>query len=199
MGYSINATESGCYPASTVLINKLGIRSQTELDEAERIAVTFRSVELETTPPKSLLTFADYSALHRTLFSDLYDWAGTLRTIDLSKKGTYFCPAIQLPEISGSLFARLQAADGFNGLPQEDFSAAIAEFYHDLNMLHPFREGNGRTQRLFFTLLIRRAGYDIDFAQQDTDLLMIATILAAQGIMDHLIAFFAQAIHRKEN
>jgi cell filamentation protein len=62
-------------------------------------------------------------------------------------------------------------------------------------MLHPFREGNGRTQRLFFTLLLRRAGYLIDFSQFDRDELMMATIYAAQGILDYLIDFWTAALH----
>ena len=65
-----------------------------------------------------------------------------------------------------------------------------------MNMLHPFREGNGRTQRLFFTLLIRRAGYEIDFERCDMDELMIATIYAAQGVMDYLRGFFEREIQQ---
>lgn len=57
-------------------------------------------------------------------------------------------------------------------------------------MLHPFREGNGRTQRVFFTQWIRHLGYDIDLSIADIDLFMVATIHAAQGIMGDLIAFF---------
>ena len=84
--------------------------------------------------------------------------------------------------------------DELRGLPRDTFIHEITDLYHEINMLHPFREGNGRTQRLFFTLLIRRAGYDISFADYDTDRLMIATILAAQGVMDHLEDFFRTAI-----
>ena len=61
-------------------------------------------------------------------------------------------------------------------------------------MLHPFREGNGRTQRLFFTLLICHAGYAINFAYCDTDALMTATIHAAHGVMDYLYQFFDREI-----
>lgn len=60
-----------------------------------------------------------------------------------------------------------------------------------MNMLHPFREGNGRTQRLFFTLLFRRLGYQIDFASCDADVLMSATIYASQGVISYLRDFFA--------
>ena len=61
------------------------------------------------------------------------------------------------------------------------FMDELADLYHELNMLHPFREGNGRTLRLFITLLVRYTGRDIDFNLCDNDMLMIAAIRAAQG------------------
>ena len=194
MAYSITSSDAGCYPNTTVLINKLGLQTQEALDEAERIAVTFRSVEREKTEDSSPFTFEFYCKLHEHLFSDIYDWAGTLRTIDLSKKGTHFYPADHLMELGTALFTRLQGKREFRGLPKSEFVKEIAEFYHDLNMLHPFREGNGRTQRLFFTLLLRRAGCRIDFSQLDRDELMMATIYAAQGILDYLIDFWAAVL-----
>ena len=65
-------------------------------------------------------------------------------------------------------------------------------------MLHPFREGNGRTERLFFTLLIRRCGYRIDFAECDMDALVMATIYASQGVPTYLASFFKKAIREAE-
>ncbi len=188
MAYSITASEDSCYPGNTVLVNKLGLKNQEALDQAEKVAVTLRSVEIEQAENGQPFTFGFYCGLHRTLFQDLYDWAGTLRAVDLSKKGTHFTAAASL-ERSGTLkFQRLQEMNEFHGLSQSEFVRETAEFYNDLNLLHPFREGNGRTQRLFFTLLIRRAGYDIRFADCDMDYLMIATIQAAHGVMDYLPA-----------
>lgn len=82
----------------------------------------------------------------------------------------------------------------FQGLERAELVDEIAGLYHELNMLHPFREGNGRTQRLFFTLLLRRLGYDISFAECDTDELMMATIYAAQGIPTYLHNFFEKML-----
>ena len=65
---------------------------------------------------------------------------------------------------------------------------------NDVNYIHPFREGNGRTQRIYFTQLIRRYGYDINFADVDTDELMIATIQASGGVVDLLREFFRNSI-----
>ena len=90
MAYSITSSDAGCYPNSTVLMNKLGLQTQEALDEAERVAVTFRSVELEKAEDSAPFTFEFYCKLHEHLFSDIYERAGTLRTIDLSKKGNAF-------------------------------------------------------------------------------------------------------------
>ena len=84
MGYSIEATEDGCYPGTTVLVNKLGIRDQKELDRAERILVALHAVEIEQNPPTAPFDLALYCDLHKRLFGDLYDWAGELRRIYLS-------------------------------------------------------------------------------------------------------------------
>ena len=64
------------------------------------------------------------------------------------------------------------------------------EFYNDINLLHPFREGNGRAQRVLITQIAKRAGYDIDFTLVDRDRMMIATIYAAQGVLDQLKELF---------
>lgn len=194
MPYSLTASAADCYPNTTVLVNKLDLHSQELLNEAERVAVSVRSVEIENENCTAPFSFEFYCGLHERLFSDIYEWAGKLRTVDLSKKGTNFYPADQLHKLGTALFQRLRQKQELNGLSKSEFAVEIAEFYHDLNMLHPFREGNGRTQRLFFTLLIRRAGYRINFAECDTDALMMATIFAAQGVMDNLIAFFTRAL-----
>lgn len=82
----------------------------------------------------------------------------------------------------------------FVGLSKDKFIAEIADLYHLLNIFHPFREGNGRTERVFFVLLIRNAGYDIDYSSLNSDLLMIGSIQAAGGVMDTLIRFFEENI-----
>lgn len=194
MSYSIDSTQDGCYPGTTVLINKLDLRDQAALDQAERICVTLHAAELETKMYTEHLTFDFYCSLHRALFQDLYEWAGELRTINLSKKGTRFYPADELRRFGEAKFQYLASEHEFQGLPKDELAESIADFYHEINMLHPFREGNGRTQRLFFTLLIRRCGYNIDFADCDTDELMMATIYAAQGVQTYLTRFFRNAI-----
>ncbi len=79
-------------------------------------------------------------------------------------------------------------------MPHSEFVAQITDFYCVTNDLHPFREGNGRTQRAFLTQLIRNAGYEIDWAKVDGDLLMIATIQAGQGVRNLLHKVLSDAI-----
>lgn len=116
----------------------------------------------------------------------MYDWAGTPRTVDLSKKGTSFVKAENIEEIANACFERLKNQNYFKDLDIDDFIEKITDFYCVTNNLHPFREGNGRTQRVFLSKLALNAGYEIDFASMDTDELMVATIQSANGVDTYL-------------
>ena len=156
--------------------------------------MTLRSVEIEQEELPAAFSFDFYKGLHKRLFQDLYEWAGELRKINMSKSGTNFCPAEKIQSLGEAKFRRLQDMNEFSDLPKDEQINEIAGFYNELNMLHPFREGNGRTERLFFTLLMKRLGYLINFADYDSDELMVATIYAAQGVDTYLKDFFAKII-----
>lgn len=197
MGYSIDSITANCYPGSMVLINKFNIRDETKLNEIEAVLSSARYTSWETNPIENSFSFEHYKAIHRFLFSDLYEWAGKIRTVDISKKGFSFCPADDIDKHSARIFSRLAANNYFSELTHDDFVREIVDFYCTTNYLHPFREGNGRTQRLFLTQLIRNAGFDIRFSEIDTELLMIGTIKAAQGVVDLLFSIFSEAITKQ--
>ena len=117
-------------------------------------------------------------------------------TVNISKKGTRFCPFDKIEERAELIFERLRKRDFFRGLNKTELVEEIVDFYCVTNELHPFREGNGRAQRAFLTQLIRHAGYDINFLEIDVELLMIATIQSANGVNDLLLIIFAEAIHK---
>ncbi len=195
MSYSLDALQdSYCYPETSVLINKLNIRNQKDLDKAEKMSVLLHTVETEQRPPCEPFTFDFYCNLHKTLFSDIYDWAGQIRKTDISKSGTNFCPYNEIAQMGKAKFDYLQKENYFCGLGREQYIKELSDFYNDLNMLHPFREGNGRTQRLFFSLLVQRKGYFLDLSEEDLSLLAVATIQAAHGVMDYLEEFFNNSI-----
>ena len=186
MGYSIDPISANCYPDTTVLINKFDIRDEEKLNEVESVIASVRYAEWLNAPKADSFDFEHYKAIHHFLFSDLYDWAGQIRTVNISKKGTKFTPAENIEEQAAFIFKRLKNCNYFKSLDHSEFVDEIVDFYCVTNALHPFREGNGRTQRVFLTQLIRNAGYDINFADMDTELLMIATIKSAQGITEIL-------------
>ena len=193
MAYSLNPSSDNCYKGTTCLVNKLGIRDEKKLSEIEAGITFAKAVMLEETPIDDDFGFEHFKKIHEFLLCDLYEWAGQVRTIDISKKRTKFLDAASIESIGTRCFAKVK--DGyFENLSFDEFVKRIAEFYNDVNYIHPFREGNGRTQRIYFTQLIRHYGYDINFADVDTDELMIATIQASSGVMDFLIEFFENSI-----
>ena len=194
MAYSIDSSSDSCYPGTSVLVNKLGIQNQAQLDENETLIVGVKSLQFELAPFPEPLDFNYYKKLHRFLFDELYEWAGIVRSIDLSKQRTRFCPVREIESLAGRMFSRIEQMDFLCGLPREDFIAELTDFYSSVNYLHPFREGNGRTQRLYFRQLAQRAGYKLDFAAVDSDRMMIATIHAASGIEETLRNVFDEII-----
>lgn len=193
MAYSLNPSSDNCYEGTTCLVNKLGIRDEKRLSEVEAGITFAKAVMLEEPPIDDDFGFEHFKKIHEFLLCDLYEWAGQVRTVDISKKRTKFLDAASVESIGTKCFAKVK--DGyFENLSFDEFVKRIAEFYNDVNYIHPFREGNGRTQRIYFTQLIRHYGYDINFADVDTDELMIATIQASSGVMDFLVEFFKNSI-----
>ena len=198
MSYSIDSSTSNCYEGTTCLINKLGITDEDKLKEFEG-AVTFaKASELELNPISDTFDVEHYKLIHKYLFEDIYDWAGEYRTVNISKKGTKFASADQISDLMNACFMRLKDNDYFQNESFDEFVDNIVDFYCVTNMIHPFREGNGRTQRLFISQLIRFNNYDIDFSSIDKDELMIATIHAANGITDYLKDIFYNNIKKSK-
>lgn len=117
----------------------------------------------------------------------------------MSKKGTHFCTVTNLQTVAENCFQRLSDKNYFLGMDRTDFIDEITDFYSVVNILHPFREGNGRTQRLFISQLIKHNGYDFNIYNMSKDDLMIATIKSANGVNDSLRELFYYAIAEKPN
>ena len=198
MAYSIDSTTDRCYDGTTCLINKLDIRDEQRLSEAEAAIVLGKLAMLKKCPVQGAFDFEHYKRMHAFLFCDLYDWAGQIRDINLSKKGTAFVSADEIASCAESCFDRLQSFNAEN-LSHRELAEEVADFYHTINMLHPFREGNGRVQRAFFEYWAEvRLGCRLNLTAIDADEFMIATIYAAQGIMDHLVNCFASMLQPLE-
>src|SRR4051812_12131833 len=139
-----------CYPGTAVLKNKLGLRKQSALDRFEAEICLERS---SVTLPAGQLSHRHYRAIPRHLFQDLYTWAGKPRTIRISKGGSMFCYPESIDREMKKLFKHLVDAEYFRGLSPQKFANKAAHFLAELNAIHPFREGNGRSQLSFLILL----------------------------------------------
>ncbi len=186
MSYRIEAITDSCYEGTSCLINKFDIRDEKQLDAVEAHITLAKISILQQNPITGDFDFEHYKAIHKFLFEDLYDWAGIPRTVDISKKGTSFVKAEDIENIADACFKRLKNQNYFKNLDIDSFVEKITDFYCVTNNLHPFREGNGRTQRVFLSQLALNVGYEMNFADIDTDTLMIATINAANGVDTYL-------------
>lgn len=167
-----------CYEGSSVLKNIPGLRNQSALDEFEVIATTQRSDE---PLPEGVLDAVHYRSLHHHLFQDVYLWAGTYRATRTHKGGSSFCYPEHIESQMNELFATLENRNFLFGLSRDQFVKEIARFLGMLNAIHPFREGNGRTQMAFVTLLADRAGHPLDLEKLEPKAFLAAMIASFNG------------------
>lgn len=131
--------------------------------------------------PGGNLDARHYRAVHRHLFQDVYEWAGQFRTIRISKDESMFCYPENIPLQLDALFAQLAADDYLSDLGREGFSARGAHFLSELNAIHAFREGNGRTQMTFFAMLADMARHPLDLSRLRPEGFLNAMVAAFNG------------------
>lgn len=102
--YSMDSLQDDCYEGTNVLINKFNIHDADKLDEIETIIVSSKSAEWLLNPKNKKFDFNHYKHIHRFLFSDIYEWAGEIRKVNISKKGTAFCQFNQIEERAKKYF-----------------------------------------------------------------------------------------------
>lgn len=153
-------------PETGILANKVGATKSYELAQIEADLATVRSFELFEDPPKPTSDFVELAAIHRHLFQDIYSWAGTFRNVDIRKNvdnADAFAPHQRITLNIQRAEEQLRADAYLQDLGRLEFTRRIAHHYDQFNFIHPFREGNGRAQRLFWLLVSRRAGWDLDW------------------------------------
>ena len=149
------------------LENRLGITDSTELARAEERISKEKALELFESGQFAALRAGSVDALlviHQTLFSEIYDFAGKVRTVNIAKGNFRFAPAIYLAA----------ALESIEKMPQSTFDEII-EKYVEMNIAHPFREGNGRATRIWLDLMLRRElGQVVDWSKVDKQDYMLA-------------------------
>ncbi|HJD31773.1 MAG TPA: Fic family protein [Candidatus Eisenbergiella stercorigallinarum] len=149
------------------LKNKLGITDSLKLAREEERISKARALELfEKRLPDSFEngTFHGLAQIHEYLFSDIYDFAGKIRTVNLAKGGFRFAPVLYLRD----------ALEKISRMPQSTFDEII-EKYVEMNVAHPFREGNGRSTRIWLDAILKKElGKVIDWSRVDKEDYLLA-------------------------
>ena len=162
-----DANDVYCIPGSAVLKNKAGITDQDLLDEFEGDFTAIRLLELTQKPIEGLFDLVHLCKIHQYLFQDVYEWAGELRSVDIIRGDSRFCNVRQIQSYSNNVFSALAAEKYLVNLEPKIFASRLAHYLSEINAIHPFREGNGRVQRLFISQVAEQAGYSLDFSSLD--------------------------------
>lgn len=176
-----------CYPGTNVLKNKLDIRDLDRLHEAERDYSSVRQAELSNMGVTGDFSFKHLCSIHKQLFQDVYSWAGKTRTVDISK-GTIFCLVQFIESQFDDLYRKLKKENFLADIADEkEMGKRLAFYLGELNMFHPFREGNGRTQRIFIEQLCLNNGrFEIDFTEITKEEMIAASVRSANASNDML-------------
>ena len=180
------------YPTLDVLRNRLGIRQAQRL---EQTAWEFTSLRAATIPlgPRGR-GLPHLCAIHRQLYQDLFDWAGKLREIDIYQGDTPCCHFAWIEKEGNALMRKLEEEDYLCEQPRETFVERLSWYYGEINVLHPFRLGNGLTQRIFFEQLAIHAGYLLDWRGIEPDAWSQANQLGAMGDPEPLERIFRKVV-----
>ena len=168
-----------CYPNSRILKNKLDIHGVEELEEFERRLAKYRATELLGSPINGKFDFAHLKKIHGYLFQDVYDWAGKIRTVDIAK-GNLFCRYFAIESEASRIFSELKTEKYLKGLSTGEFCTRLAYYFSEINALHPFREGNGRTQREFIRQLAYQNNYLVNYSKITKDGMVTASIASSK-------------------
>jgi len=151
------------YPGTNVLKNLRGLTDPEPLARFEARGTHRRIAELIDTPVPGRFDLAHLKAIHRYIFQDVYEWAGEFRTVNISKGGHLFGVAAFLEPALQQTVEKLAAENYLVDLDAAPFAGRAAWFLGEVNAAHPFREGNGRTQREFLRELGLKAGHYMDW------------------------------------
>lgn len=151
-------------PVTGVLRNKLGLGTAAGLEAAELDITHAALILLHESPVAATYDLLHLREIHRRIFRDIYEWAGQIRT--------------------GAMFGELGDENFLRGLTRDAFIERLAYYLSEVNALHPFREGNGRTQRAFFGQLARDAGFALGWQRLDAARNIEAAVASMRGDLE---------------
>jgi cell filamentation protein len=162
------------YPGTETLINRFGEKDPAKLAKIEQDRSQVAALDARLNPVKGNFDLAHMQDIHRRIFQEVYPWAGQVRDYPIFKRRldglvTEFAPPDEIPLLDRQLKEIMAATKSFSTLQEKDVPEAFARAYQIANDMHPFREGNGRTHRIYLGYLANRAGVKLDFRLVDKD------------------------------
>lgn len=194
-----DADETYRYPGTDVLRNKAEITDVNELDAYEGELSTLRSIEILENPLAGQFDLALLQRIHFALFQDIYDWAGKIRTVDISCGNSRFANVRFIESAANEIFNKLARENWLKGLDAGHLSKRLAHYLSEINALHPFREGNGRVQRIFISHLSQAAGYQLDYSDLEQEQIYQAMELAFNGDESILAKLILERLDKLES
>lgn len=192
--YTYERTADYCYKNTDILINLLNITNDKDLYAAERELVSFRTYELNKTPLKGNFDFEHLKSIHKYLFQDVYRWAGDIRNCNIAKQDL-FCLTDHIETFGKEIFAKLKKEKYFIDYDWDITLDKLVELFADINALHPFREGNGRSQRIFIESLAKINGINLDLTNVSKEDMIVASHDSINGNYEKLMSMFRNNSH----
>jgi cell filamentation protein len=158
--------------------NRFGITDYEQLQPKESALAFRRAGELFDAGITGKFDPAHLRYIHQYLFQDVFPWAGEFRVVNISKGNSMFGPARHIAGALSDALAKLEAERYLANLPAHEFAARAAFYLGEINAIHPFREGNGRTQREFIRQLALHAGHPLTWSGFTQPEMVDASILS---------------------
>ncbi len=183
--YDVNTTAQSlyCYPESDVLINKLNIRNNDELKRAEEEITSLKQYMLMESPIKGRFTKTQLINIHRFLFGDIYSFAGHIRREQISKGNTLFFPPHLIDPELDKVFSKLHNDKMLYETDRKKQIKHLSYFMSELNIIHPFREGNGRSIRELIRCMALHYGFSLDWSHVNRNTMLNA---AVRSVVDNM-------------
>lgn len=156
------------YKGTDVLVNKLDIKDEKKLEKYERKMVAFKLATINEVEFPKVFDEKRLKFIHSYLFCDVYDFAGMYRLENIIKENFVFSQYEYIEENLKSVMSKINLEE-FKKMKFDEFIKMISYLMTELNVIHPFREGNGRAIREFIRELMLECGYEIDFSKIEYD------------------------------
>ena len=166
------------------------------LSQLERMCTAARIVDLLKKPVSGNFDLTHLKKIHHYIFQDIYTWAGQFRMVNISKE-LLFCDANFIEKELNKLFLKLKSENYLKDCTEDNIASKAAYYLGEINAIHPFREGNGRTQREFIRELLLPTGFYVDYSRCNAKMMLYASINAFAGDYTLMTELFDKCIVRK--